>query len=447
MNKKGTIVVVVKEHLDLKEVRKLFTDGIKLSSNDFKVGIEYERLPIYFENNQSASYDGIDGICEFLRLYARNENWDYLLDKDNIIGLKKLHDTITLEPGIQIEMSLTPEKYIHDLENKIKEMDEELIPLLDEFGIKLLNYGVYPITTYKNIKILPKQRYKIMANYLWGILSDVMMRETAGIQACFDFDSEEDAMRKFRIANMLSPIVTAMCANSPIRGGVYTGYKSFRALAWLNTDSERCGFATSFNRNMTFDDYINTVLDIPVIMFSRDDKTYAINGTMTLKQFMTKDYLGHYATLDDFKLCANLYFPDVRLRKFIEIRNHDCVGKGLQYAIVAFYKGILYSKSVMNDVDEMLSKFKFQDFAELRYNVPKNALNTKIGNVELLKIVRDLVNLSEKGLKEQDHCEEKYLEPLQDLVYQGICPADIIIKNWHGSWNKNINKLIEYVKC
>ena len=142
-----------------------------------------------------------------------------------------------------------------------------------------------------------------------------------------------------------------------------------------------------------------------------------------------------------------MYFPDVRLRKFIEIRNQDCVGKGLQYSVIAFYKGILYSKSVLNDVDELLSKYKFQDFAELKYNVPKNALNAKLGNVALVNIAKDLVNLSEKGLKEQGLNEDVYLEPLQDLVYQGICPADIIIKNWYGSWNKDLNKLIEYVRC
>ncbi|MBR2525868.1 hypothetical protein IKE67_05325, partial [bacterium] len=171
------------------------------------------------------------------------------------------------------------------------------------------------------------------------------------------------------------------------------------------------------------------------------------NGTMTLKQFMTDDYMGHNATLDDFKLCANLYFPDVRLRKFIEIRNHDCVGEGLHYAILAFYKGILYSKSTLKEVDEYLSKFKFQDFSELRYNVPKNGLNTKLGNIELKKIAKDLVNIAEKGLKEIGENEETYLEPLQDLVYQGVCPADIILKNWHGSWNKDIKKLIEYTAC
>ncbi len=441
------MVNVTQEYLNLKDAKKLFTDGIKLTSQDFKVGMEYERLPINFETNQAALYYGIDGICEFLRLYARNENWDYLLDKENIIGLKKLHDTITLEPGIQMEMSLTPEKSIQEIESKIDELDSSLLPLLDEFGIQLLDYGISPLTTYKNIRLLPKERYKIMANYLWGILSDVMMRETAGIQVCFDFESEEDAMQKFRIANMLSPIVTAMFANSPIRGGVDTGYKSFRALSWLNTDAERCGFATNLSKDMTFDDYINTVLDTPVIMFVREDKTYSVNGTMTLRQFMNKDYLGFRATLDDFKLCANLYFPEVRLRKFIEIRNHDCVGKGLQYSILAFYKGIMYSKSMLNEVDEYLSKFKFQDFTELRYCVPKNGMDNKLGNIELKKIAKDLIEFSEKGLNEQGLNEETYLEPLQDLIWQGICPADIILKNWNGSWKKNINKLIEYVTC
>ena len=435
----------LQEKLEIKEIKKLFIDGIKLSKEEFKVGIEYERLPIIAETNLSAPYSGIDGICEFLRLYARNENWDYLLDENNIIGLKQLHDTITLEPGLQMELSIKPKQKIQQLEDKINELDDELIPLLDEFGIKLLNYGIYPVSTYKNIKLLPKRRYKIMANYLWGILSDVMMRETAGIQACFDFDSEEDAMRKFRVANMLCPITSAMFANSPIRGGVDTGYKTFRALAWLNTDSERCGFATNLKQDMSFEDYIDTVLETPMIMFSRDDRIYTTNGTMTLKQFMHKGFQEFKANIYDFKLCANMYFPDVRLREFVEIRNHDCVGKGLQYALLAFYKGILYSENILKQVEEYLSKFKFNDFSELRYGVPKYGLDNKLGKTDLKEISKDLLNFSEQGLKEQGFEEEKYLEPIQDLIYQGLCPADVLLKNWYGSWNKNINKLVDYV--
>ncbi|MGN1125668.1 MAG: glutamate--cysteine ligase [Candidatus Gastranaerophilaceae bacterium] len=435
------------EKLDLSEVRNLFTSGIKTSKDELKVGLEYERLPIQIENNFAAKYNGIDGICEILRVYARNENWDYILDENNIIGLKKLHNTITLEPGLQVEMSLKPQKTIQDIEAKIKELDENFLPLLNEFGIKLLKYGVSPLSTYKVIDLLPKRRYKIMANYLWGILSDIMMRETAGIQTCIDFESEEDAMKKFRVANMLSPFTTAMFANSPIRGGVDTGYKTFRALSWLNTDTERCGFATNFNKDFSFDDYINNVLETPLIMIQRNNRVYPINGTMTLKQFMSKEYQGEIANIEDFKLAANLYFPDVRLRKFIEIRNHDCVGNGLELAIIAFYKGILYSKKSIEDIENLFLKYKYQDFAELRYAIPKQAMQAKICKNEVKDIAKELVNIATLGLKEQNKNEEKYLEPLQELVSQGLCPADIILKNWYGIWKKDISKLINFTAC
>ena len=115
-----------------------------------------------------------------------------------------------------------------------------------------------------------------MANYLWGILSDVMMRETAGIQVGIDFRSEEDAMKKFRLANLMMPFSTAMFANSKIRGGVDTGYKSFRALAWLNTDNERCGFALDFDKNMCFKDYILKLLDTPMIFINRENKCISL---------------------------------------------------------------------------------------------------------------------------------------------------------------------------
>ena len=92
-----------------------------------------------------------------------------------------------------------------------------------------------------------------MADYLWGILSDVMMRETAGIQVGIDFSSEEDAIAKLHLAGLISPFMTAIFANSKMRGGVDTGYKSFRALAWLNTDNDRCGLATCIGQDNSFE--------------------------------------------------------------------------------------------------------------------------------------------------------------------------------------------------
>lgn len=408
------------EVLEYNQLLDEFLLGCKTTQ---KIGMEYERIPLIKVTQEVAPYEGEYGICEMLREFAKNDNWDYILDNVNIIGLKKLHDTITLEPGCQVELSLEPQEFIRDIEKRVKEIDSSMAPILDKFGIELINKGVSPTTTYKNIKLLPKRRYHLMANYLWGILSDVMMRETAGIQVGIDYKSEEDAMKKFRIANIMMPFVTAMYANSKIRGGVDTGYKSFRALAWLNTDNERCGFATKFQDGMCFKDYVELLLDTPMIFINRDDKTVNMNGRLTFRQFMDKGFEGFKAQIEDWQLHSNLYFPEVRLRNFIEIRNHDCVGGGLEYSIPAFYKGIMYNSSALDEISSMLLKYSFNEINELRYNVARYAINSKLRKLPILNICKELVEIAYYSLKNQCENEETYLEPLTDMLKQGKCPA------------------------
>ncbi|MCM1265357.1 MAG: glutamate-cysteine ligase family protein [Candidatus Gastranaerophilales bacterium] len=410
-----------KEKLSIENLAQLFRKGCK---NEQLLGLEYERLPIHRLDNTAVSYYGEFGVCEILKEFARIDNWDYILDDNEIIGLKKIHDTITLEPGSQIELSLEPQQTITDLKHKIDEINSVLVSLFDKFDIELLNYGVYPQSTYKNIKIIPKKRYKLMANYLWGILSDVMMRETAGIQVGIDFKDEQDAMRKFNLANKLSPFITAMYANSNIRGGVDTGYKSFRALAWLNTDNERCGFATKFKDDMTFEDYVKTLLEVPLIYIVRDDKYIHVNGSINFKKFITDGYMGYDATLEDFKLHANLFFPEIRLRNFIEIRNHDCVEEKYIYSLLALYKGIFYNSDAMEAVENLLSNLTCNDIAEFRYNVPRLALNTKVKNTLALDVTRQILRISEDSLKSQKDNDKDYLEPIMELNSQGLTPVD-----------------------
>lgn len=410
------------EHLEYSQLLDEFLLGC---TNEQKIGMEYERIPVSLYGKNVIPYEGDFGMCELLREFAKIDNWDYILDGTSIIGLKKLHETITLEPGCQFELSLKPQKYIKDLKKRVEEIDTALKPILKEFEIKFLNKGVSPKTTYKNIKLIPKRRYHIMANYLWGILSDVMMRETAGIQVGIDFKSEEDAMRKFRLANLLMPFSTAMFANSKIRGGVDTGYKSFRALAWLNTDNERCGFATDFNKNMCFKDYVGQVLDAPMIFINKEGKNYSINGRLTFKQYMEKGFEGFYPTLEDWKLHSNLYFPEVRLRNFIEIRNHDCVGDGLEYSIPALYKGIMYSKSALEETETILNKFTTNEIKELRYKVARSSIHSKINGKTILPICKELAEIAYYSLKTEGENEEQFIQPLIEILKKGKCPADI----------------------
>ena len=433
-----------KEKLEKEDILNLFKSGCK-SDTDFNIGIEYERLPVSVVTAKAVPYEGDFGVCNFLRAFAKSENWDYITDDYNIIGLKQGHDTVTLEPGSQIELSIKPEKSIFDLKKKIDNLNKQMAPILDKFNINLLEYGVSPLSTHKNINLIPKNRYRIMAKYLWGILSDVMMRETAGIQGTFDYKDEADAIRKFNIANKLSPFMTAMFANSPIRGGVETGYKSFRALSWLNTDNDRCGFCGKMDEDFSFEKYVDNVLKSPIIFINREGIPVEVKGKINFEEFMQKGFGDFDADIEDFKLHANLYFPEVRLRNFIEIRNHDCVGKDMIYAVLAIYKGILYNEGAMNEIEELLSGLSYQDFAEFRYSVPKNALHAKVRGIEAYEIAKEILYIAEKSLIEMNTREEKFLEPIKELACEGLCPADIIIRNWNGVWNRDVKKLVKYL--
>ena len=418
---KGENMTYCQEKLSTKSIVNLFYKGCK---DEELIGLEYERLPINKFDRTAVSYYGEFGICEMLKKIAKENNWDYILDGDEIIGLKKIHDTVTLEPGAQIELSIEPQKTVHDLKSKIDEINKDLMTVFDKYGIELCNYGVYPKTTYKNIRIIPKKRYKLMANYLWGILSDVMMRETAGIQIGIDYKSEEDAFLKFNLANKLSPFITAIYANSKIRGGVDTGYRSFRALSWLNTDSERCGIATKFKPDMTFDNYVNTVLEVPVIYIVRNGKYIHLNGNINFKKFMNEGYMGYEADIEDFKLHANMFFPEIRLRNFIEIRNHDCVSEKYLYSIPSLYKGIFYSYDAMSAAYDLLKNFTGNDIAEFRYNVPRLALNTMVKGYSASDITREILKIAKNSLSLQKDDDGEYLNSIIELNSKGMCPCD-----------------------
>lgn len=433
---------------DIESILSTFKSGFKEVA-EHKVGIEFERLPVSSKDFKMVDYAKENGIYDLLRTFARLDEWEYIIDDYNIIGLTKGEDRITLEPGSQLELSLKPEKNIADIKTKIDNFNKKITPILRKYEINLLEYGISPVSTYKQINLIPKKRYHIMADYFWGILSDVMMRETAGIQACYDFSSEEDAVKKFRIANIISPFMTAMFANSPIRGGVDTGYKTFRGLSWLNTDNERCEFMSrklfENKSHYGFRDYVEEVMKTPMIFIVRDEKPVKILGKINFEQFLENGFEGYEATLEDFNLHANLYFPEVRLRNFIEIRNHDCANHGMQYSILAMYKGILYNKKALKDIETLMSKFTYNNLMEFRYNVPRNALNSRIGRYWAKDIAKEILQIAQTSLRENGEGEEQFLEPILELTPYGLSPADLILSNWNTNWNKDVSKLVKYL--
>ncbi len=432
------------------ELCEIFYSGIKDCSLR-NVGLEFEKLPVNKKTFKASSYGD---VVKFLA-DLKSVKWDGIYESSSLLGLKSQDGTITLEPGSQTELSLFPQSSIHDIKKYIDSYNNVTSKIAEKYDIQWLGYGIQPVSIYRNINIIPKKRYEYMTKYLPTVAKRplVMMRETAGIQASFDYSSEEDAMKKFAFALKLSPIVSAMFANSPVRNGHLSRFKSNRSASWLDTDNSRCGLVSSLAfdaEKFSFSEYVEILLDVPMIFIERSNHLFekvAIKvENLTFREFMKNGYNGYFAILDDWLLHLSLYFPDVRFKNYIEIRNHDNQRKDLICAVPALWKGLIYNDSAMDEVNSLLSNLTYFDFEYLRRVTPKKGLDITIKHKSLKSLAKEIVNISFESLKSYDEGEAMYLEPVIELLSKGMTPADIIINKWENEWCGNIVKLVDYCK-
>jgi glutamate--cysteine ligase len=444
--------VLERENLitDKKQLTKFFASGCK-SKKDFKIGLEFEKIAVNSYNFKSVPYSGKNGLRDFLFKYKSFDRMDEIFIDDSLLGLNIDSGYISLEPGCQTELSTIPFEKVSDIASIIEEWNLKSAFLGEELGIYWLGCGIQPLSTFENIEMIPKKRYAIMSNYLpsKGSRSLVMMSETAGLQTIVDYESEEDAMLKLKVAMSISPVITAMFANSPIRGGKETGYKSYRASSWLDMDNDRCGFISKkiFNDDFSFADYAEFLLDVPMFFIEREKNI--INAThLTFREYMSNGYDGHSASPEDWHTHITTVFPEVRLKNFLEIRNCDSQKADMILALPALIKGIIYNTDALAQSWELMKQFTYEQLEEMRHEVPKYALQTEINGIKVANLAKELVNIAEKSLlSDVDTAKDAvYLSKLKELVEQELSPADIILQNWNGSWNKNIEKFIEYSK-
>ncbi len=411
--------------LNKSQLAEIFYSGCK---TDETIGVESEKLLVYKNNQKAVCYDDVVKVLNSFD----EEKWQKIYDNGNLIGLNGEYAVVSLEPGSQVEISLKPLKSLDEISLKLTDFYSELSRNADEIGAVVLNSGIQPVSTFEDIKIIPKKRYEFMTKYLplKGLTPFVMMRETAGIQVNFDYKSENDAIRKLSLALKMSPIVSSIYSNSPIRGNRLTGYKSFRANSWLNVDEDRCGYISKklFDKNhdFTFSDYVEILLDVPMIFVERGG-TY-FGTTQTFRKFMQNGLMGINAKMSDWYTHLSLYFPDVRLKNYIEIRNHDAQNPIMTFSVPAFWKGIMYNEEAICEIENILSKFTYEDFINLRKDAPVQAINAKIGNYEIIDLIKEFFDISYTGLKSNKLAEEKYLEPVYEFISLKRVPADDLIK-------------------
>lgn len=422
-----------KKKLTFDEILDFYT---KKETSRELIGLEYERLSLDNKTFKNAKFSDIESI---ITQFCRITGWQLVYDESTIIGAKsKSGSSISLEPGLQLEISLKPMEKIQDIDLELSKISGLIDKIASMYNVCFLGYGISPVSNCDDIKILNKKRYKIMYRTLpfapCGELAPKMMKKTAGIQVNIDYQNETDAYYKLKFLNLIMPFMTALCANSPFESEKLTEYKSNRAHIWRYTGSERCNlfyknifssafFKTPFLKKPLFKSYIEEVLNTPMLFIVRDNKTIPFERKITFNQFLKDGYQDYQAEMDDYILHQSLCFPDIRLKQYIEIRNHDSSSPAIALALCAFYKGLLKT-----DIKKLLKTFSYLDFDKIdTYNkqILPDGLDIAVSKDKTgWSVISELFNIARKNL---NSVERNYLEPLLSILKERKTQADIII--------------------
>jgi glutamate--cysteine ligase len=419
---------------------------------EWRVGTEYEKVGVLEESGVAAPFSGPRGIEAVLRGLADRFGWEPKLERGRIVALYGRKANITVEPGGQLELSGEQCESIHCAHRELMEHIREIVTVGRGLGIVFLGLGMQPVSRVEEIEWVPKRRYEIMAPYMIrvGTQGHRMMKQTATVQANFDFADERDAMSKMRVAMGLVPVVSAMFANSSISEGRLNGYTTLRGHIWTETDAARSGMLPFvFGPEPSLEDYVEYALDVPMYFVIRDG-AYVEMTDRTFRQLLDGRHGPERATLEDWALHLTTLFPEVRLKRYIEVRSADSQPPEMMLALPALMKGVLYEPDSLDAAWDLVRRWTWEERLELYHAAHRQGLQARIRRIPLAEIARELMAIAESGLRRQRRTNERgddeslYLERLHDLVRSGKSLGQMLAERWEKDWSRDVSRLIAH---
>jgi glutamate--cysteine ligase len=424
----------------------------------WRMGTEHEKFGFHKSTLKPLAYDGGDGIRAMLEGMTRF-GWEPVTEGNNIIALKRDSASITLEPGGQFELNTmnqprarvrnahvaAPLETLHETAAENAQHIDEVKEVAGEIGAGFIGLGFAPEWTREDMPFMPKGRYKIMRDYMpkKGKLGLDMMLRTCTVQTNLDFESEADMVKKFRVSLALQPLATALFAISPFKEGKDSGFKSYRSHIWTDTDPDRCGMLPFvFEDGFGFERYADYMLDVPMYFVYRDGKYIDASG-QSFRDFL-KGKLparpGELPTVNDWADHVTTAFPEVRLKRFLEMRGADSGPLPALNALPAFWVGLLYDQTALDAAWDLVKDWTIAEHDFLRAETPKTGLSTVFRGRPLSEWGREVVEIAHAGLRARKRLdahgndETIYLAPLDRAVASGLAPADELLAKWQGEW-------------
>lgn len=426
-------------------------------ASDWRIGTEHEKFVFRTGDLAPVGYDGDAGIRALMEALISDFGWQPIREGETIIALKRpgatgIPETISLEPGGQFELSGAPLTTLHETCAEAGSHLSECLEIGERLGIGFLGMGFTPTWTLGEMPTMPKKRYAVMTRYMpqVGTRGHDMMYRTCTIQVNLDFENEADMVKKLRVSLALQPLATALFASSPFIEGRPNGFKSLRSGVWRDTDGNRTGMLPfAFEDGMGYERYADYALDVPMYFIYRDGEYIDVAGA-SFRQFLEgrlPQLPGERPTVDDWSDHLTTLFPEVRLKRFLEMRGADGGPWRRICSLPAFWVGLLYDPAALDAAWTLVKDWSGEERQALRNRVPEQALATPFRGGTLRDIARDVVGIAADGLKARRRLNSKaedetmFLDSVEEIVASGQVPADELLAKYEKSWAGDIKRI------
>ena len=434
-------------------------EGGSKPKHQFRIGTEHEKFVFTVDGHRPVPYDGRRSIRALLEGMQYLLGWEPIIEDGNIIGLFDVTGggAISLEPGGQFELSGAPVETVHQTCSELMAHLAQVKEVARPLGIGFLGLGMTPNWSRAEIPMMPKGRYRIMTAYMpkVGNLGIDMMYRTCTVQTNLDFSSEADMVKKLRVSLALQPVATALFANSPFTEGKPNGYLSFRSEIWRDTDPDRSGMLPwAFEPGMGFERYVDYALDVPMYFVKRGERYIDVAGLSfrDLMQGRLAALSGERATISDWANHVSTIFPEVRLKRYLEMRGADGGPWRRLPALPAYWVGILYDDDALDAAWDLVKNWTAAERQKLRDDVPRLGFTAAIAGRDVLQLAKTTLALAQAGLARRrrldptGHDESRYLQPIQDYVARGITPAEELLEKFHGPWDRSVDAGVQGIR-
>ena len=415
----------------------------------WRIGTEHEKFAFNLKDLRTLPYDGPAGIRAMLEGLTRF-GWEPVLENGNPIALVKGACNITLEPGGQFELSGAPVENLHQTCSEVNDHLDQVKQVGAELGTGMLGMGFNPKWARADQPWMPKGRYKIMRDYMpkKGKLGIDMMIRTCTVQVNLDFADEADMVKKMRVAIALQPVATALFADSPFTEGKPNGFMSYRSQIWTDTDPDRCGMLPFvFEPGYGFERYVDWMLDVPMYFVYRDGKYVDCSG-QSFRDFL-KGKLpalpGEFPGMGDWIDHLTTAFPEVRLKRFLEMRGADSGPWQRLCALPALWVGLLYDSAALDAAWDLCKGWSLAEREQLRGDVPRAALRAQIRKRSVQDLAKDVLAIARTGLQRRavldakGRDESRFLDILDAIAASGRCPAEDKLALFNGRWQGSVD--------